>query len=1044
MGRISSNIGLVTGLQITDTVDQLMQISAIPRDRLATRTQGLQSQQLAINSLASRLLSIKFSLNSLKVSSAYNSREVASSDTDVLIASLASDASPPVGNFTLRTVQTASSQQLLSQRLDDLESGLGSGTLSFGFGGIVDRGISLDELNDGAGVTRGQIQISDRDGNSSVIDLSTVRSVDDVLHAINIDTTINVTAITDGDAFKLVDNTTGGGTLSVQEVGIGTTAADLGLDGISTTSAEATGTSVFRLHSGTRLSTLNDGNGVQITDDLVDVDDLTITLLDGTNDGVDLSGAKTLADVIDAINNDAELTGKITAAISGDGHRLVLNDLTSGGGSFSITNGLTGNAADDLGLSVAAAGATITGERLVSGLGDTLLSSLKGGQGVGVLGQVAITDRDGGSDIVDLSSAETLGDVLDLINASSADVTAAFNTSRGGISISDDSGGSGNLIVANNDGTNSADALSIAVDAAQNTVDSGTLNRQSLSRSTLLSSLNGGAGATVGDISITDTNGKTVAFDLNSSDNEAKTVGDVIDKINAAAAGANPLGVEARINDTGDGVVIIDTVGGSATLGVTDINGTIAESLNLTRASTTIDINGTTTVVIDGAERFEVDLADLDATAESISLASLNGGAGIAAGDFTITDSGSTDPGITAIDFNGADAGITTIGQLIDTINDRAAAGGANVTASINSAGTGILLTDNVNGSGTLTVTDINSTTATDLKIEGEATNGTIDGKGLFSAQSANQSVLDKLTDRINDLDAGVTASTVFDGIGYRLSLTVDQTGSGNELLLDSGTSVFSFEQIGAAQDALVVFGDQTTPGSGVLISSKTNEFKELISGVDLTVVAASSTPVTITVESTDEPVVDAVEEFVEAYNTLRDELDELTSFDAEGQTTGLLFGTNEALRVETELSRLVTDRHFGLGSFETLAGIGVTVDDQGKLQLDKGELKEAFAEDPSGLQTFFSDKNNGIVAKFNAAIDRLADADNSLLINRSDALQDTIESNEERIEQLNASLDRQRERLLLQFYQLEQVIANLQQSFSALQGLQPLEPLSI
>jgi len=1040
MGRISSNVGLITGFQITDTVDQLMQISAVPRDRLATRTQGLQSQQLAISSLSSRLLSIKFSLNNLNVSSAYEGREVSSSDPEVLTATLASGGNPTVGSFDLRPLQTASSQQLLSQRFEDIDGDLGTGTLSFGFGGFLDQGISLDELNDGAGVARGQIKITDRDGASSVIDLTAIRTVDDVIETINSDTTVNVTAVVAGDAIKLIDNTSGAGTLSVQEVSTGTTAVDLGLAGISTSLAEATGADVFRLHSETKLSVLNDGNGVNINDDLVNVDDLSITLLDGTIDGVDLSGATTLAEVVDAINNDTGLTGKITAEISSDGHRLQLNDLTSGGGSFSVSNGLTGSAADDLGLTIAAVGTTITGERLVSGLSDTLLSSLRGGQGIGSLGQIAITDRNGGNHIVDLSASETLSDVIDLINASSADVVAAINNSRGGITITDTSGGTGNLTVANNDGTNTADALSVAVDSAQNSVDSGTLYRQTFSRSTLLSSLNGGTGATLGDISITDTNGKSLGIDLNASGDEAKTVGDVIDKINAAATGVNPLGVEAKINDTGDGLIIVDTAGGSSTLGIQDLSGTVAESLNLTRASTTVDINGTPTSVIDGASRFSVDLAGLDASATSIELASLNGGAGVAAGDFTITDS---DGVTTAIDFNGADAGISTIGQLIDTINNRAAAGQANVTASINSSGSGILLTNNASGSGNLIVKDINSSTAADLKIEGESTD-TIDGSGLFSTQSANQSVLNKLADRINDLDAGVTAATVFDGIGHRISLTVDQSGKGNELLLDPGTSILEFEQIAEAQDALLVLGEQSAPGSGVLISSSTNDFEDLIDGVNLSVLSESPTAVTVTVDSTDAPVIEAVEEFVSAYNALREELDELTVFDEETLTTGLLFGTNEALRVETELSRLVTDRHLGLGEYETLAEIGVSVDENGKLNLDQEKLQQAFADNPSGLQNFFSDSSIGVVAKFNSTIDRLADVDNSLLTNRGDALQATIDSNERRIEQLNESLDRQRERLLLQFFQLEQVIAGLQENLASLQSLQPLAPLSI
>ena len=51
MARIQSSIGLVTGIPITDTVDQLIAVSARPRDTLVGRTNKLQSEQLAIGEL---------------------------------------------------------------------------------------------------------------------------------------------------------------------------------------------------------------------------------------------------------------------------------------------------------------------------------------------------------------------------------------------------------------------------------------------------------------------------------------------------------------------------------------------------------------------------------------------------------------------------------------------------------------------------------------------------------------------------------------------------------------------------------------------------------------------------------------------------------------------------------------------------------------------------------------------------------------------------------------------------------------------------------
>src|SRR5205085_5612366 len=156
-----------------------------------------------------------------------------------------------------------SSQQLISQGFASTDT-IGAGSFSFGVGGFVDQGISLSQLNGGAGVRAGKIRITDRSGASAVIDLSFARSVDDVLDAINNNTSINVSAVPSGDSFKLVDNSGGSGNLKVQEVAGGSTAGDLGLAGIDTALSSATGSDVFALNLNSELSSLNDGNGVQL------------------------------------------------------------------------------------------------------------------------------------------------------------------------------------------------------------------------------------------------------------------------------------------------------------------------------------------------------------------------------------------------------------------------------------------------------------------------------------------------------------------------------------------------------------------------------------------------------------------------------------------------------------------------------------------------------------------------------------------------------------------------------------------------------------
>ncbi|MEX0610698.1 MAG: flagellar cap protein FliD N-terminal domain-containing protein, partial [Pirellulales bacterium] len=453
MTRIQSSVGLVTGIKIEETVNQLMAIAAQPKNLLSNRNKQLSSEKLVLTQLTSLLVAFQFEAKQLGSLSLFSSKQITSSDTDSLTASLATGGTPAAGSYLFTPVQTASAQQFLSQSFAANET-IGAGSFTFGVGGFVDQAISLDELNDGDGVWRGKIRITDRSGNSAVIDLSFARTVEDVLKAVSDNETINVTAIVVGDTFRLIDNTGGSGNLKVQEVSGGTTAADLGLAGIDVAANEATGSDVLALHAGTKLSFLNDGNGVQLRTG----NDLKITFADETTVNVDLEDAKTLGDVLDALN--AASPTKLSAAIATDGNRLELTDLTAGAGTFAVTNIASGSSADDLGLTTTAVGDTITGARLIAGLRDTLVSSLKGGQGLGTLGQVDITNRNNVTSNVDLSAAETLSEIVEEINDQAVGVTAEINRERNGIVLTDTTGATAsNFIIADGDVNDSATAL---------------------------------------------------------------------------------------------------------------------------------------------------------------------------------------------------------------------------------------------------------------------------------------------------------------------------------------------------------------------------------------------------------------------------------------------------------------------------------------------------------------------------------------------------------------------------------------------------------
>jgi len=913
MARITSNVGLVSGLPIADIVDQLIEVSALPRRMLNSRTEGLKNQQIAIGSLSSKLLSLQFDLGKLKTSSIYSAKKTASSDPAVLSATIASGAQVSSGSYRFTPVRVASAQQLVSQRFESKETTFAAQSFAFRTGGFVNQGVSLDALNSGLGVRSGEIRITDKSGQSTTVDLRFASTVDDVVDAINASTSVNVSASILGDRFQIVDNTGQSGTLSIQEVNNGTTAADLGLLGMLASGSDTTilGSDVYRLHGETRLSHLNDGNGVWLGKSTEGIDDLIFTLADGAPAvGIDLTGAPTLGAVVNAINTNEQLAGRVSASISADGNRLELTDHTTGAGTFAVSNGLLGTAADDLGLSQQAVGNQITGARLTAGMRDTLLSSLGGGKGIESPGNLEITNRAGILSTIDLSGAETLGELVAAINLQAVGIAAEINSSRSGILVKDTTGAtSSNLIVANGVGSTVADDLRIASDQAANAVDSGSLHRQTMSKATLLSSLNGGAGiTTIGDISVTNSLGVRKSIDVNPGGVNPKTVGEIIDLINASGAE-----VEARINDNGDGIVLIDKAGGPGKLSVTNVSGSLATDLRLNRESIEQELDGVVRQVLDGtaASRFSIEAGD----------------------------------------------------------------------------------------------------------------------------------TLEQVAGKINAAKGGVTASIINDGTGVRLSLSVNKSGAANSLLLDLGATSFQFEQVSAAQDALLRIGDGKS--GGLLVSSKSNSFTNVIDGVTLNVTGTSSTPVTIDIDRNDSSFVTAVEAFVEAYNSFRAELASLTDFNENDLSTGLLFGTNEALRVDTQLARLVTDRFHGLGEFQNLRQLGISANSNGNLELDTVQLRAAFASNPASVETFFTDKERGVLAKFNSTINQLAGGDNTLLANRYDSLQATIENNERRISQLDDYLERQRETLLMQFYQLERIVADFQASSSALASFQPLPPMT-
>ncbi len=904
MSTISAGIGLVSGIDTTAIIEALVAAQSGSVKLIEARVTGYQETQSALNALEASVLSMSLSGTRLKSESTFGSFTTTNSDTSQLTVKTDRDA-VSAGSYGFRTVRTASAHQLLSGGFSSADQKLDAGTLVIGTGGSLTPPATLDLLNNGEGISPGTIKLTDRSGASAEIDLSTATSVEDVLSAINSQSSIDVTATVEDGRFVLTDTSGGSGTLTVADVGVSQTVSDLGLD---TTASDdtLTGSEVFTVFEGMTLDYINDGNGLRLSSG---ADDLRIRLTDDTTLDVNLDDLTTIGEVLSAINDHEDNEGRVSATLI-DG-RIQLEDLTAGGGSSSLSvEDLSSSAVvRQLGLDATASGTTLTGNRLTAGPGSVLLRNLNGGEGV-TAGMIQLTDRTGTTADIDLSNAESLDEVLSAINnaKSAGDVDlqlfAEIDDAGTGIKITDTSGATAsNLIITDLTGSLAAD-LNIATDTDGTTVESDRLNLRSVNEATSLSTYApDGKSVGLGSFLITDSAGKEAIVSINST---VKTIGDVIDRINAASG----ISVTARLNDTGDGFVIDDDAGGEGTLTIEQSGGgTTVEDLRLT-------------------------------------------------------------------------------GEAVD------------------------------DGSGNQS---ISSRKAVVIELTGEET------------------VAD-LVEQLNTFSGTVKASLINDGSPFnpvRLEVRSASTGDASRLLVDASSIDFGFQTTAVGRDALLA----VTSGAGqeFLVSSETNTFEDVVTGLDVTAVAASETSATITIARDTSRSADAIQNFVDTYNNLITILGEFTKFEPSSNSRGVLQGNSFALRLEQRLSNLLNDRFNTDGSIRQLNDIGVRISSGGKLSFDTDEFQTAALEDPDGVADFFLRDETGFGAQAEAAIQSLTDPIDGAFKTANDAVQANIDAANERISDLNEILEVRRNRLLIEFTNMESILGSLNNQQQALAAFSPV-----
>lgn len=246
------------------------------------------------------------------------------------------------------------------------------------------------------------------------------------------------------------------------------------------------------------------------------------------------------------------------------------------------------------------------------------------------------------------------------------------------------------------------------------------------------------------------------------------------------------------------------------------------------------------------------------------------------------------------------------------------------------------------------------------------------DKSGASVTIAANSTLAD-IRDTINAADFGVTASIVFNGSGYVLSMVSDDSGLDNSIEVTASASAggplssdglealaFNASQSGAsnlsenqqAQDAQLTF-------NGLNVTRESNSISDLITGADLTLQSANvGQNISISIETDITAFSDKVGELVDNYNALKESVDFYTDYDTAKNEAGLLTGDGTIRRLMDSIDNIMASSVSGITGkeYESFAEIGITKDQNNdfKMVFDPFQFTKAIGKDRDTIGNIF------------------------------------------------------------------------------------------
>ena len=226
----------------------------------------------------------------------------------------------------------------------------------------------------------------------------------------------------------------------------------------------------------------------------------------------------------------------------------------------------------------------------------------------------------------------------------------------------------------------------------------------------------------------------------------------------------------------------------------------------------------------------------------------------------------------------------------------------------------------------------------------------------------SSNNTLNGIAAAINSANAGVNAAVIFDGAGYRLTLTGSSTGSGSAFTVSTSGATGSLSSLSYSSGASgglslsQVAQNASFTVNGLNISSASNAVSGAIPGVSLNLLTTSGST-TLTVGTDSSAFVGAVQSFVTAFNGTIGTMNQLTAYGGPSGQSGPLIGNAAVTSLRTQLLNLISGQGIGTvpnSPYASLGGVGVNLNKDGTLVLDTATLNQALSSDYSAVAGLF------------------------------------------------------------------------------------------